>query len=364
MNIEPNQLPDTTDFTYKECIFGGDECIWFFPHLEGVKWTPKNLIFRSSIWRKSDWALISPGFKKFFNWSEKPNIYPAPDALTTNMNCVEKLDGSCLIISKYKGEWIVRTRRAIADTIPNGNEIEYFKEMFPLIFDDSKKCWTDDHSLIFEWITPSNQIVIKYSDPTIRLIGMVRHADYSYVPQRELDIWANKLGVSRPRYFKYKSMEQMMENVAQLKGEEGICVYYGNDQHIRKIKSDWYLSIHNFKNSMNLKNIVDLYFTLECPDYRGFCEGVVNQFDWEGFHMARPLISQICDGMIQVRNIIAGMKRFIEPLNILSTRKAVAEKIQSSYGQTSRADIVFTLYDKKPLNKNQLKKLLFQVLLD
>lgn len=376
MNLLPSQLPDITDFTYQECTIAGDECVWFFPHLEGVKWTPQNLIFRSSIWRKSDWTLISASFKKFFNWMQEPDLYPPPDAMSTKLQCMEKLDGSCLIVSKYKGELIIRTRRSMAQNMLNGHEIELFKQRYPKVFNHPLLSGNDEagtsYSFIFEWLTPTNQIVVKYDEPEIRLTGVINHDNYNYVAQHQLDVIAAEIGVARPKYFNYSTIEEMLANVAEWKGAEGLCVYYGNGQHIRKIKGDWYLSVHNFRNAMNLKNIVDLYFIMEQPDYQTFCDGVQNQFDWEGLMMAKPLISQVCDGMKTVHNIIDGMNRFIQRMTkgeyadankMKANRKAWATEIIASYGETSRADIAFTLLDGKPLNRNQWKKLLFQSLL-
>lgn len=361
MKIELDKI-DITDFNMQDCVFGGDACVWLFPKLEGTKWTQNNLHFRSSIWRKSDGELISPGFKKFFNWAQEPNIYPPPDALTQKIQVVEKLDGSCLVVSRYKGELIIRTRRALAQTMLNGDEIELFKTKYPKVFENHLlNGGTSSYSLIFEWLTPSNQIVVKYEEPEIRLIGVINHTDYSYHPQDWLDNYAWEWGVGRPKRFNYKSLEEMIQHITDLKGEEGVCVYYGNGQHIRKIKSDWYLSVHNFRNAMNLKNIVDLYFISEMPTYNDFCTAVMNQFTWEGLMMAKPLISQVCDGMKQVHAILDGMKRFLEKNK--GSRKEMAFSIQSSYGTTNRADILFTLLDGKELNRNQWKKLLFQTLL-
>jgi len=351
---------DITDFNVQDCQFAGDDCVWIFPKLEGTKWTTDNLHQRSSIWRKSDGLLVSAGFKKFFNWAQEPTIYPPPDALTKKINVVEKLDGSCLVVSKYKGELITRTRRALAKTMLNGDEISLFEKKHPEVFNNPM---LDTHSLLFEWMTPSNRIVVGYEAPEIRLIGAVDHDTYAYASQKELDSYAHNIGVKRPKYFSFTSIEEMLANIAVLKGEEGVCVYYGNDQHIRKIKSDWYLSVHNFRNAMNLKNIVDLYLILEQPDYENFCLAVLNQYQYEGLAMAKPLISMICDGMKEVKRIEEGMKTFIaSKLRSLPNRKLQAEMILSSYGTTNRADMVFTLLDNKPLNQGQTKKLLFQVL--
>jgi len=366
MKLETSQLPDVTDFEYKECVIAGEDCIWFYPHMEGVKWTTKNLMFRSSIWRKSDYTLVSAGFKKFFNWTQEPDIYPAPSS-NDKINCVEKIDGSCLLVTKYKGQLITRTRRAFSHIMLNGDEIDLLQRKYPKAFNndilDHENC-----TFIYEWTTPSNIIVVQHAEPDIRLIGCVDHSDYSLVSQDVLDVMSDMIRVKRPKRVQFASIDEMIKNVAELKGEEGICVYYGKDQHIRKIKSDWYLSVHNFRNKMNLKNLVELYFVMGMPSYQDFCGGVLNQFQYEGLMMSQSFISQICDGMKVVKRVIQGMENFVSEMKKDSKRfpdrKAQAAHVFSSYGKTNRADIVFIILDGKSLDAAHYKKLLFQELVD
>ena len=356
-------LLDVKDFNIKECSFGGDAAIWIFPKLEGTAWDEKNEILRSSIWRESDGELISAGFRKFFNWEQNPDIHPAPLRMHNKIVCVEKLDGSCLIVSKYKGELITRTRRALTSSLLNGDELEtVLKKKYPKAFNNAILD-AERSSLLFEWVTPSNQIVIRSDEPELYLTGMIDHEDYSYVSQQFLDTLAVKLGVKRPKHKRYSSIEQMLTDVNSLKGEEGICVYYGNEQHIRKVKSEWYVTVHNFRNEMNLKNIVKLYQEHNMPSYDEFCALVLNQFDYEGLMQAKSLISQICDAKKEVDKIEAGMKQFLENNKHITSRKEMALKIISSYGKTNRADMVFTLLDGKPLETKQYTKLLFQTLI-
>lgn len=356
-------LLDVTDFNIKECEFGGDKCIWVFPKLEGTSWNEKNEILRSSIWRESDGELVSAGFKKFFNWDQCPNIRPAPSTLHAKIKCVEKLDGSCLITSVYKGELIVRTRRALTSSLLNGDEVDkVLKVKYPKVFNNTFLN-SGEASLLYEWVTPSNRIVLEAPEPELYLTGMIFHEDYHYATQAGLDEIATHLGVKRPKYKSYASIEQMLLDVNGLKGEEGICVYYGNEQHIRKVKSEWYVTVHNFRNEMNLKNIVSLYQEHGMPSYDDFCTLVLNQYDYEGLSQAKPLISQICDARKHADRIVQGMRDFLKDNASLSSRKLIAEKIISSYGQTNRADMVFTLLDGKELNEKQWKKLLFQTLI-
>lgn len=365
MNIDVNKI-DLTDFNVRECYFAGDECVWVYPKLEGTSWKADNLHLRSSIWRKSDGELVSAGYKKFFNWAEKPDIYPGPTTIHNRMRFVEKVDGSCVIVSKYKGELIVRTRRSPVEMLPNGAEIELIKKKYPKAFNNALLN-TEGFSLLFEWVTPSNLIVLRYPESDLRLTNIVTHEDYSYWTQDGLDNVAKEIGVPRPKYFKFGSLEEMFENVTKIKGEEGVCVYYGGDdhsQHIRKVKSEWYNIIHAFRGEMSFKNIVDLYLESGMPNYNEFSNIILEQFDYEGLQIALPLVSTICDGKRESDKIVQGMKDFIaKQCDNLPNRKEKAEKIISAYGKTSRADIAFTLLDKHSPSTQQWKKLLFQTML-
>lgn len=361
MKLNPKLL-DVTDFNIKECTFGGDDCIWVFPKLEGTSWNTDNEVLRSSIWRKSDYELISAGFKKFFNWEQKPDIHPAPTSLHAKIKCVEKLDGSCLIVSKYKGELITRTRRALTTHLLNGDELDnILKVKYPKAF-DNVYVNSETISLLFEWVTPTNQIVLNYPEPELYLTGAVDHKDYKYATQADLDRVANDLRVKRPKYKSYGSIEQMLTDVNGLKGEEGVCVYYGNEQHIRKVKSEWYVTVHNFRNDMTPKNIIDLYLEHNMPSYDEFSTLILNQFTYEGLLQARSLISHICDAKKESNKIVAGMERFLLN-NKGKSRKEMADVILSSYGTTNRADMVFSLLDGKELNTKQWKKLLHQTIM-
>jgi hypothetical protein len=190
-------LPDKESFDYKECVIGGDLCWLIQPQRMGVTWTDENARFRSVIVRQSDNHVISQGFRKFMNFHEKPSFEPWDNSWPVEAR--RKIDGSLLIVSKYKGELIVRTRGTTdARKMPNGHEIDLLIAQHPKAFDNT---WInrEEHSFLFEWTTPENVIVIREDDkPTLRLIGVVDHADAWYVEQAMLDGIAERIGVMRP----------------------------------------------------------------------------------------------------------------------------------------------------------------------
>lgn len=358
MKINLNDI-DKEKFVVRPCSIAGEICYLVFPKEIGCIWNKDNLIFRSSVWN-SEGELISASFKKFFNWLERLDVVDLPCDVK-KMEIRTKIDGSLLSVSKYKGELIARTRgTSDATVLDNGSEIEYLKKKYPKVFEFD--CETSSYSRIFEWTTPTNKIVIDYGcEPELWYIGKIYHSDYSYAMQSELDEEYETLGVSRPKGYTFKTIEEMLATVETFKGIEGVCVYYNKGQDIRKVKGVEYLAKHRFKSSASFENTLDLYIQFNRPEYLEFEKKLIEMFDYECFEMVRGYASQICGANKESNKILNGMKKFIDEVKILPTRKEQAMKIQQAYGNTSRCGYVFAMLDNKPLDNNAYKKLIYQI---
>ncbi len=364
MKIDYAKL-DMEGFMMHPHIIAGEICQLIQPVHIGTKWQKDNLIFRSSVWNK-DGEPVSLSFKKFFNFEEHPELTYKPFSLTANGGCqlIEKIDGSTLIVSKYKGEKIYRTRGTTdATKIDNGYEIEILKQKYPAVDNLFNGLVTASVSYLFEWVSPVNKIVLNYGDePDIYLIAAICHEDYSMFTQSELDIVALQLGVKRPKTYNFDSIKEMLLAVEELKGQEGLCVYCNKGQDIRKCKSAWYLALHRMKSELgSYDKVVDFYFTLERPDYQTFYNYIVETFDYELAEQIRGQISKICDCMKEVDKIVLSMKEFVANTKSLGSRKEQAQKIFQAYGNTNRAGMAFNLLDNRELSKDEVKKLLYQV---
>jgi hypothetical protein len=198
---------------------GEHECYLVQPIHIGATWTKENLIYRSSLWDK-DGHPVSLSFKKFFNYDEKPDIFPAPSDLK-NAKLMEKLDGSTLIFSRYKGHTVIRTRGTVdARKQENGYEIDYLLQKYSAFAKmlNESNFDTFSESFIFEWLSPTNRIVLNYGDePDMVLTAIIDHDDYSYASQDTLDSFAKMWNLRRPRTFSYNSVEEMKSAVEVLK---------------------------------------------------------------------------------------------------------------------------------------------------
>lgn len=353
---------DQTQFMVHPHIIGGKTVYLVQPQHIGCKWTQANKHFRSSVW-DHEGNLVSAGFPKFTNWGENPENFPVPTSLK-NTTVVEKLDGSLLIVSKWNGEIILRTRGTVdATALDNGYELEEFKKKYlpKLMASCPQDTW--DFSFLFEWVSPVNRIILNYGDqPEWYLVGYVIHETYSLLAQDALDFWASEIGCPRPSVYTFPSLDDLMKNVEGWKGKEGVVIYSPLGQH--KHKGLWYLALHRMKEALaSFDKVVDCWYEQGEPPYQKFEEFIVNQFDWELWTQIRGDASRICDGSKGVDQIVAGMQRFVdESLKPLPNRKEQALKVISAYGDTNRASFVFKLLDGKTLERDDRKKLLYQVL--
>lgn len=351
---------DQENFLIREKVIEGRTCVLVNSKHIAPHWNAQNIIYRASMWDKETLLPVSLGFKKFFNWTERDDLIPPPSS-TSNVRLIEKIDGSCLIFSKFQDKFIIRTRGSFSVfDLDNGHEVYQLLNKYPNI----TKRMMDGFSYLFEWVTPTQRIVIDYgNEPDLYLIGCIDHENYRMLEQAELNKLASHMNVPRPKYFQFNTLEEMLATTDALVGQEGICAYYNYGQSIKKVKSAWYLSLHRMKDKVHLiTHVVDIFFIAGMPKYQEFYQYIHDTFDYEIAEMSKGNVSIICDAMKTVNKIIDGMHSFIDKIENLPTRKEQALKIIEAYGNTNRASFVFTLLDKQVLEPDQIKKLLYQVI--
>ena len=286
---------------------------------------------------------------------------------------MEKLDGSTLIFSRYKGHTVIRTRGTVdARKQANGHEIDYLCEKYKKFIVYLEMVETSNESFLLEWLSPTNRIVLNYGDePDMVLIAIINHNEYSLMRQSQLDYFASDIGLRRPRTFSYNSVEEMKSAVEVLKDQEGLCVYYGNEQQIRKVKAAQYLFLHRAKSEISsIEKIIDVYIDWFMPrntlsheptGYVEFFEYLTEKFDFEIATMATGHASRICDAMKEVHKIMNALFEFAsERMNI--PRNIAAKEVLQAYGSTGRSSIIFKMLDRKVIGSDDYKKLLYQVL--
>jgi predicted RNA-binding protein len=163
----------------------------------------------------------------------------------------------------------------------------------------------------------------------------------------------------------------MKSAVEVLKDQEGLCVYYGNEQQIRKVKAASYLFLHRAKSEISsIEKVIDVYIdwfmdrhnlSHEPTGYVEFFEYLTEKFDFEIATMATGHASRICDAMKEVHKIMNALFEFASArMNI--PRNIAAKEVLQAYGSTGRSSIIFKMLDRKVIGSDDYKKLLYQVL--
>jgi hypothetical protein len=362
------KLPDPQFFNFKDCVIAGDECVLVTPKKISVEWTEENKIFRSSIWRKPDMRLISAGFKKFTNLGEQPEFEPIDGY--TDLEFVRKLDGSLLIVSQYRGHLIVRTRGTIdATQLPNGHEIEFLKKKYPKAFSN---IWLNSeyHTLLFEWTTPSNRIVLQESEePCLWLIGIVCHRPeaasslsevspkgaYHYFTQFELDQQSLYLEVPRPERFEL-NLKNVAEYLTDKNSIEGVVIYANGGQILKKVKTPRYLYLHRvFTGVKTVDHLFDLFVEYGCTHRENFEALLATNFDWELVATLKDLLDELYTKWNLIKNRVGWIEMYIRnPDFIELDRKRKAQKILEILPDCS--GIAFALLDNKETTPHKLWK--------
>ena len=362
MKIDLDKVDRTQFMVHHYHSLNGEIVHLIQPQHIGTKWNQDNKHMRSVV-VNYEGEVISASFPKFTNWGENTEHFPVPNSLK-HCTVVEKLDGSTLIVSKYNGQYILRTRGTVdASTMANGFELELFKSTILSKLQDNNDTW--NYSVLFEWLSPRNVIVLRYSDePMWKLIGFIDHTDYSLATQDVLDVMAKKYDLLRPEIYTFTDITDMLQIVDKWQDREGVCLYSKNGQTIHKIKAAKYLLLHHLKSELSsLEKIMDVWLEQGMPDYNTFYNYIFTTFDFELAEQIKGTISRIADGKKEVNKIVEGMNSFVNNrLRSLPSRKEQAQLVISSYGETNRAAFVFKLLDGKSFGKEEYKKLMFQVL--
>lgn len=225
-----------------------------------------------------EFNVISLPFIRFFNYDQhtRKNI----DWNTARI--FEKQDGTAiqLYFDPYKDGWCVGTFGAAETTDPvslmnkyTGEKVDYdftFGELFWKVSNFDKSFLNKDYNYIFELSTEYNQVVNKYDDSKLSLIGSRNCKTFEEVSQTELDEIANLFNCDRPKEYFFSSEEEMVESLKKVKyGDtnfEGYVVVDDNFNRL-KVKSNTYIIHSQFNGDITSKwRLVDVVLNNEIEE--------------------------------------------------------------------------------------------------
>lgn len=234
--------------------------------------------------------VVSRSFDRFFNFGENN---AGENCDFSKCKIFEKLDGSLINVYYYNGNWNVSTRgTAFAEYEVNGFDLS-FKELvykalnistqeeFNSIFDGFGLKCKDFYTFIFEVTSRENRVVTHYDGYTLWLLAIRDNSDGMYLNKESFKHHALKCGIKFPNEYHFKSIDDCMKAIGELKDlKEGYVVYEnigtsGIDEYVPvfKLKSPTYLAVHRLKGEgLTPKRIIDLVNMNEHEEYLTYFE--------------------------------------------------------------------------------------------
>lgn len=301
--------------------------------------------------------------KKIENASKRYDIQTSSKNFYANNILVHN---SLLIVSRYKGEWILRTRGTVdARQLPNGHEIDLLMEKYKLFFNEETPQILAEYfgrvSFLFEWTTPTNIIVLRESEePKLILLGWIYNETAELGRQHTIDRFNEDcLGglFDRPQKYEYNSIEECILDVKAWEGKEGVVIYSPDYQTMKKIKADLYCELHKLATGMNsVKDVLNVF--MESPmftKYSEFYEYIETTLDYEIAEKVKEEIRDICVAYSKVVDKLNNVTQVVNNVRTGFSRKEQALEFQNHWSDW-RVPAAFQLLDNNEVNEKTLRK--------
>lgn len=332
--------------------------------VSNAAWTRDNLWHRSRV-ETLDGETVSQSFGKFFNLGMGPEgfNYTTDDIAVACQNrdaiATLKVDGSTLIRSVYNDTVMFRTRGSFGyEFLDNADEIPEFCKRYPQLADPTMY---RNYSLLFEWVSPRNVIVIKYPEPELHLIGAVLHVNMTYVDMTELGAIARSIKCPLVQNFRMdeKGWESLQGTLEKNNDIEGYVIRMHNEQTLVKVKCAPYLTKHALKSNLTTEKLTDLWLDWSEPNYLDYIAHFRETFDEETAWWAMPVISKFFDGVREFSRMRDHLHALVAKNRELP-RKEFALLMQQNYGTTKKMAYAMLQYSGQPVKRDLLKSLVLQ----
>jgi RNA ligase len=229
--------------------------------------------------------VIGRRFHKFFNLGERDETRPDRVDLGQPHALLDKLDGS-MISPILIGERLAWTTMLGETDVAAGTarfvaERPRYSELARMLIDAGA-------NPIFEWCSLDNRVVIAHEEPKLVLLAVRDLVDGTYWPIEEIARLAVTHGM--PSVETHETLapdcQRLSDHVGALEGREGFVVRFA-DGHMLKLKTPWYLRIHQAKERLEhetgvveiilhgeLDDLLPFVSPAEAADLQGFADAL------------------------------------------------------------------------------------------
>lgn len=192
--------------------------------------------------------VISRPFHKFFNLNEKEETRNVDWSVPHHV--LNKLDGSMVRPIPLSSGIRWGTKMGITDV---SLLCENYISKHPRYDSFARMCINRNTTPIFEYVSPTNRIVLEYSEEDCVLLAIRFNNTGRYLSVESMKMIANQYHIPV-----VQEMKNPVDTISSMKDIEGVVVRFENG-HMIKIKSEWYVAIHKAKENLLFeKNVIKL----------------------------------------------------------------------------------------------------------
>lgn len=220
-----------------------DPTLWKLPLAEECR----GIVFNSS------GKCISRPFHKFFNTGENEDnqVYHLKGK---QFEILEKRDGSMLTPVLVNGEIFWKTKKSFYSDVA----VEAAKNVPENVNRFARYCINVGLTLIFEYTSQLNKVVINYSDtPEFVLLAVRDNSHGGYWPYEDMCEVAAICNIKVIQKFD-KTLEQCLSEVDTLINFEGWCLRDTSTGFYCKLKTAWYLRNHRAQTELRERDVADM----------------------------------------------------------------------------------------------------------
>lgn len=208
-------------------------------------------------------AIMSRPYHKFFNVNEKEETQSHRLDLSRAHTVMDKLDGSMIRPVRMHGMVRLATKMGVTDIAMEAEKLLDYDQYVWL-----EDMMVDGFTPIFEYVAPTNKIVVEYAEAKLILTGVRETVSGDYRSLRQWDAPFELVDTG-------KTVHDFDAYLAFKRGEthrEGDIIRFA-DGHMVKVKNDWYVQIHKTKDIVAVdRNIVELVLNETIDDTRAMLD--------------------------------------------------------------------------------------------
>ena len=198
--------------------------------------------------------LVARPMEKFFNYRENP--FTENIDFSNSKQIMLKEDGSLISSFIHDDALYLKSKGSVDSEQANDSLFWLRKEENEELYHDISDITKLGYTINMEWTSPKNRIVIGYETERLVILNIIKNDTGEYANLKELGQFFTKFTEYVVHDYldyvnaNYDNITDFIEQIKDEKDIEGYVIRTNADQ-IVKIKTEWYLTLHHVKDSIN-----------------------------------------------------------------------------------------------------------------